>query len=56
MTTQCLSTFDVTTSPKVRSPSRLPAFSWADIAAIVITGAGFILLLPVATVIMALVR
>ena len=56
MTTECLSTFDVAAPEKARAPARKPALALDELIAVVLTGAGFILLLPAATVLMAVLK
>jgi hypothetical protein len=56
MTTECLSNFDIAAQPKVRVPARRTVLARDELIAIVLTGAGFILLLPAATVLMAVLK
>ena len=56
MTTECLSTFDVAAQPKVRAPALRPILALDELIAVILTGAGFILLLPAATLLMAVLR
>ena len=56
MTTDCINDFDMTTPARSSRQASQPALSWEEIGAIIVTGLGFVLLLPAATIVVALLR